>query len=104
MQTDQRQVQRENMAFKKGAGATVKLHSYDNNEAHVVFHQKWMKTQDFELLDDQTKQIVEQHVQQHKLEIGRMQQAAAPQGPPEQEGPPQNVSGPGAEPAGPPGV
>lgn len=70
MQLDSRQVQRENMLFKKGGGITV--HSYDNNELHVMYHQKWMKTQDFDLLPEQIKQRVELHVQAHKLELMKL--------------------------------
>lgn len=74
MQLDSRQVQRENMMFKKAE--PVKIHSYDNHALHVLYHERWMKTQDFELLDPTIQQTVENHVQQHKLEIVRVQQQA----------------------------
>lgn len=94
MQIDSRQVQRENMMFKKGVD--LPINSYDNNELHVLYHQKWMKTQDYELLDPQIKEQIEHHVRTHKMEIARLQQAMQPPQPNEGD---QLNAGVGPEPA-----
>lgn len=92
MQIDSRQVQRENMMFKKKG--QVMIHSYDNHAMHVLYHERWMKTQDYELLDEAIKEQVELHLQAHKMELIKLQ----PQ-PQLGEDPASNV-GNGTEPAG----
>lgn len=87
-QLDSRQVQRENMMFKKGGD--VSIHSYDNHALHVLYHERWMKTQDYELMNPEVKQLVEAHLQAHKLELMKLQQ-------PQLSGDPLN--GAGTEPA-----
>lgn len=93
MQIDSRQVQRENMMFKKGGD--VIIHSYDNHQLHVMFHQRWMKTQDFEVLPEEIKQKVEVHVQQHKMELIKFDQQQQQQ----EQGAVEENAGTGREPA-----
>lgn len=47
----------------------VTVNSYDNHQRHVEIHQRYMKTQEFELLSDDVKQVFEDHVDEHKKEL-----------------------------------
>lgn len=47
----------------------ITVNSFDDHQRHIIVHQRYMKTQEFEMLDDETKQIFEDHVTEHKKEI-----------------------------------
>jgi len=74
VQVDVRQAQRENLKmaqFAKNpemaqmAPQLVPVNSYDNHMLHISTHNKYRKGQAFEMLDDVSKEIFEQHVQMH---------------------------------------
>ena len=44
----------------------VSVNTWDNHEVHIQIHNKFRKSQAFELLPDEIKQALEQHVNQHK--------------------------------------
>lgn len=63
--------------------SAVPVNSWDNHEAHIMFHNMYRKTQEFELLSDAHKQAMEQHVQTHQMaiqsnQVGQMGQVAGP--------------------------
>lgn len=43
----------------------VPVNSWDNHEAHYEFHNQFRKTQEFEVLPDENKQLFELHIQMH---------------------------------------
>ena len=47
----------------------VDVNSYDNHEAHIMGHNNYRKTQDFELLSDDKKRLFELHVQKHQMAL-----------------------------------
>lgn len=47
----------------------IPVNSWDNHEAHIMWHNHFRKTQEFELLPDLNKQAFEMHVQLHQLAL-----------------------------------
>lgn len=115
MQTDRRHAQRENMRLAAGQPITApdpnavqdptqdpnlqlqmaySPNSYDNHQVHLEQHNKYRKSQQFELLPQPTKQAFELHCQLHTEAINiEMQNAMAQQGMPMQNGPQQSSNG-----------
>jgi hypothetical protein len=69
LQVDKRHVEREN--FKMKQGQPVMVNTFDNHNAHVFNHAKFMKTQGYEVLDEKTKAIFLGHYQQHLVTLGK---------------------------------
>jgi hypothetical protein len=44
--------------------------SWDNHQAHIDFHNRFRKSQQFELLPNVIQAIFEEHVQQHQAILG----------------------------------
>lgn len=63
-QVDISQAQRENTKMKNGMEVTV--NDFDNHELHLDEHGKFSKTQEYEMLDDQMKQLFIAHRQAHQ--------------------------------------
>lgn len=63
LQTDLRQVQRENLRMQQGM--QIEVNTWDDHQAHINLHNKFRKSQTFEMLPDEIKMIVEAHVQMH---------------------------------------
>lgn len=47
----------------------IPVNSWDNHEAHIMWHNHFRKTQEFELLPDLNKQAFEMHVQLHQIAL-----------------------------------
>lgn len=47
----------------------IPVNSWDNHEAHIMWHNHFRKTQEFELLPDLNKQAFEMHVQLHQMAL-----------------------------------
>jgi hypothetical protein len=47
----------------------VPTHTWDNHAVHIEIHNKYRKSQAFEQLSDEAKQIFEQHVNEHKAAL-----------------------------------
>jgi len=47
----------------------VTINPFDNHEVHVAEHQAFQKTQEFELLSPEVQKIIQDHVDQHKMEM-----------------------------------
>ena len=47
----------------------VTVNPYDNHEVHIQEHQSYQKTQEYEMLDPKIQQILQDHVDEHKMEI-----------------------------------
>lgn len=81
MQIDTKQAQRENLRMAMGEQIAVNI--FDNNPAHIVEHNAYMKRQEFEQMDDQMKQWFITHVEEHKMQLaveyGVMLQPFSPQ-------------------------
>lgn len=73
---DQRQAQRENLKMSEGTAASV--NDYDNHELHVLTHNKFRKTQQFEYLQDNEKALFQSHVEMHKAAIAAKQPPMPP--------------------------
>lgn len=54
------------------------VNSYDNHAVHIAYHNRFRKSQYFETLPDEAKQIFEAHVQKHQLAL---QAGMTPQSP-----------------------
>lgn len=67
IQLDAKAAQRENMRMSLGQETSV--NSWDNNEIHIMEHNNFRKTQEFESKPDQIKTLFEQHVQMHQMEM-----------------------------------
>lgn len=62
----------------------VTVNSWDNHQKHVEVHQNYMKTQEFELLPEQTRQVFEDHLEEHKLELAKQMMYSNQMGPSQQ--------------------
>lgn len=49
----------------------VSVNSYDNHQAHVLYHNNYRKSQAFEMLPEETKQLFEAHVNEHIAAMGQ---------------------------------
>jgi len=61
---DKRQAQRENL--KLSDGITVAPNDWDNHQVHIMIHNKFRKSQQYEALPAKIKQDFQQHVELHK--------------------------------------
>jgi hypothetical protein len=57
----------------------VPVNSYDAHEAHISIHNTYRKSQEFESLPQETKDLFEQHVNQHMMALGLIPGQPAPQ-------------------------
>lgn len=48
----------------------ISTNSWDNHEAHILHHNNYRKTQAFEMLPEETRQLFEAHVQGHVAALG----------------------------------
>lgn len=48
----------------------VSTNTWDNHEAHILYHNNFRKSQAFEMLPEETKQLFEAHVQEHVAALG----------------------------------
>lgn len=49
----------------------VSVNSYDNHEAHILYHNNYRKSQAYEMLPEETKQLFEAHVSEHLSAMGQ---------------------------------
>lgn len=47
----------------------VTINPFDNHDVHVAEHQAFQKTQEFEMLTPEIKQLIQDHVDEHKMEM-----------------------------------
>lgn len=87
---DKRQAQRENL--KLGSGLSLPPNDWDNHQVHIMIHNKYRKTQEYEALPNKAKEDFQQHVELHKAAMA----AAMP--PPDQQDPNANPGQPSAQP------
>ena len=64
---DVRQAQRENQRMMQGQG--IKPNDFDNHQVHIEVHNKFRKSQQYEGLPDQIKEIFQEHVAAHQEAI-----------------------------------
>jgi hypothetical protein len=57
----------------------VPVNSYDAHQAHIQIHNTYRKSQEFESLPQETKDLFEQHVNQHMMALGMIPGQPAPQ-------------------------
>jgi len=67
------------------------VNEWDNDLAHINGHERWMKTQEFEMMEPQFQQLAVLHLQEHKNKVMMQQMqmgvpGGAPPGPPEPQG------------------
>lgn len=53
----------------------VTINPFDNHEIHIEEHQNFQKTQEFEMLPIEIRQIIQDHVDEHKAELVKEQNA-----------------------------
>jgi hypothetical protein len=92
MQLDDRQAQRENIRMSEGI--SIPINEYDNHAAHIMSHENFMKTEEYELLDESSRQIFLLHDQEHKMALQMLQMQNQPL-----EGQAPNDSGEPAQPS-----
>jgi hypothetical protein len=89
MQLDSNQAGRENLIMSDGK--EVIPNEWDNHQVHVTEHTNYMKSQEFELLDDQKKSNFINHYTAHQKAFINEVQHQAGEIPPEEEEVPLNV-------------
>jgi hypothetical protein len=57
----------------------VPVNSYDAHQVHIQIHNTYRKSQEFEQLSRETKNLFEQHVNQHMMALGMIPGQPAPQ-------------------------
>jgi hypothetical protein len=57
----------------------VPVNSYDAHQVHIQIHNTYRKSQEFEQLDPEIKNLFEQHVNQHMMALGMIPGQPAPQ-------------------------
>lgn len=57
----------------------VPVNSYDAHQAHIQIHNNYRKSQEFEQLSQEAKNLFEQHVSQHQMALGLIPGVPAPQ-------------------------
>lgn len=57
----------------------VPVNSYDAHQVHIQIHNTYRKSQEFEQLSQETKNLFEQHVNQHMMALGMIPGQPAPQ-------------------------
>lgn len=71
LQRNARHAQRENMDML--AGKEVPINTFDEDLAHVVEHEDFCKTEEYETSDDQIKANIQEHLTQHRQKLAMMQ-------------------------------
>jgi hypothetical protein len=69
-QKDSRQAEKENMLMADGEQITI--HTWDEDIAHIVAHENYMKSEQFDLLKPQMQQMFIDHVKAHKTHVAGM--------------------------------
>lgn len=77
LMVDAKQAQREN--FKMTQGEQVATNPWDNHETHVYEHKLYMKSQEFEMLDDGIRNIFIAHLTMHEMTVAQNVYAGQPQ-------------------------
>lgn len=72
---DINQAQRENM--KMAQGVPVEINDFDNNEIHLDEHDRYCKSQEYELLSPEIKEVITKHRQMHQQALQVNANAAA---------------------------
>jgi hypothetical protein len=74
----------------------MQVHSYDNHAVHVEIHNRFRKSQSFDILPDAVKAEFEKHISMHEqaLQQKAMEQAMMGMGPETQQAPPQGEQPP----------
>lgn len=72
-QSDFRAAQRENLRL--ASNANVPVNTWDNHQAHIDAHNRFRKTEQFELLPPETQVLYEQHVKLHQTAMATDAQA-----------------------------
>jgi hypothetical protein len=67
-QVSARQAQRENLRMAKFQ-ELVPTNEYDDDPIHIYEHQNFMRSQQFEILPDEIKQLHIQHLQMHRMKM-----------------------------------
>jgi hypothetical protein len=81
----------------------ITVNPFDAHDVHIEEHQNFQKTQEFELLPPEVQQIIQDHVDEHKMEMlkerNAIQADAAAKGevPGEETVPPREIGPPGEE-------
>lgn len=57
----------------------VPVNSFDNHQTHIMMHNNYRKSQEFEQLPPEIKNLFEQHVNQHMMALGMIPGQPAPQ-------------------------
>lgn len=84
LQLDARQAQREN--YRMSQGMVNNRNPWDNDIAHKIEHESFMKTQEFEMLPEEIKAMFLMHLDQHNQQMAMEMQAQQEiDSPPEEE-------------------
>lgn len=77
---DVKHAQRENI--KMSDGQPVEPNDFDNHEIHIDQHNKFRKSQEYEALPDQIKQMFQEHIDVHYMATGQKSGVGMPLMPP----------------------
>ena len=76
--------------------AVVGAHDYDNHAVHIEVHNRFRKSQSFDLLADEVKAEFQKHIQAHEIALMQRQMQVAQMG---MMGPEQQIGAPADQPA-----
>jgi hypothetical protein len=76
--------------------AVVAAHDYDNHAVHIEVHNRFRKSQSFDLLPEEVKAEFQKHIQSHEVALMQRQMQIAQMG---MMGPEQQIGAPAEEPA-----
>lgn len=71
-QRDARQADKENLIMAGNKGKPLDINDYDNHLTHIVNHQNFQKTEQFDMLDDKIKKILLDHTTLHMAHVATM--------------------------------
>lgn len=70
-QLDARQAEKENFLIMDG-DTNIEIHDWDEDIKHIIAHENFMKTEQFDLLDETVRNVLIDHVKAHKVHLASM--------------------------------
>lgn len=87
----------EDQGIELGQPLAIPVNSWDNHEMHINVHNRFRKSQGFEVLDDAIKELFEEHVNMHMAAIQQQMMTQPQMNGPEQPAPEGSVPDNGTE-------
>jgi hypothetical protein len=72
LKVDTRHAERENLMLAEGLKTMLDINSFDNHIEHITAHEKFQKTQQYDILSDKIKTMLSDHVMLHYAQLASM--------------------------------